>query len=182
MIVSSGDGLGWMEGILRPCLASAEGPGPGSGLHRAGRPGSATGKQDHLPVSALTLNLSLVVPKSQISFWAESSAPRLNPHPQTVPLSGSALSPLGLFWERGSGFPSACSCRVLCRLELVGLERVVRISAKPTKRLQEALQPILAKHGLSLDQVVLHRVSGVAVGQGTVRAAGKVLWSSPQAA
>lgn len=51
--VSSGDGLGWREGILRPCLASAEGPGPGSGLHRAGRPGSATGKQDHLPVSAL---------------------------------------------------------------------------------------------------------------------------------
>lgn len=34
---------------------------------------------------------------------------------------------------------------------------MVRISAKPTKRLQEALQPILAKHGLSLDQVVLHR-------------------------
>ena len=47
--------------------------------------------------------------------------------------------------------------RITFQLELVGLERVVRISAKPTKRLQEALQPILAKHGLSLDQVVLHR-------------------------
>lgn len=47
--------------------------------------------------------------------------------------------------------------RITFQLELVGLERVVRISAKPTKRLQEALQPILAKHGLSMDQVVLHR-------------------------
>ncbi|XP_063086939.1 regulator of G-protein signaling 14 isoform X3 [Cavia porcellus] len=46
---------------------------------------------------------------------------------------------------------------LLCRLELVALERVVRISAKPTKRLHEALQPILAKHGLSLEQVALHR-------------------------
>lgn len=49
--------------------------------------------------------------------------------------------------------------RVLCRLELAALERVVRISAKPTKRLEEALQPILAKHGLSLEHVELHRVS-----------------------
>lgn len=35
----------------------------------------------------------------------------------------------------------------------------MRISAKPTKRLEEALQPILAKHGLSLEHVELHRVS-----------------------
>lgn len=47
--------------------------------------------------------------------------------------------------------------RITFELELVALERVVRISAKPTKRLQEALQPILAKHGLSLEQVALHR-------------------------
>ncbi|XP_023572130.1 regulator of G-protein signaling 14 isoform X6 [Octodon degus] len=47
--------------------------------------------------------------------------------------------------------------RVTFELELAVLERVVRISAKPTKRLQEALQPILAKHGLSLEQVALHR-------------------------
>lgn len=47
--------------------------------------------------------------------------------------------------------------RITFQLELTELERVVRISAKPTKRLQEALQPILAKHGLSLDQVALHR-------------------------
>lgn len=73
---------------------------------------------------------------------------------------------MGFFWEKGPGSPSVVSSRVPRRLELVGLERVVRISAKPTKRLQEALQPILAKHGLSLDQVVLHRVSDGAVGQG----------------
>uniref|UniRef100_A0A452SE21 Regulator of G-protein signaling 14 n=1 Tax=Ursus americanus TaxID=9643 RepID=A0A452SE21_URSAM len=45
--------------------------------------------------------------------------------------------------------------RITFEVELVALERVVRISAKPTKRLQEALQPILAKHGLSPQQVAL---------------------------
>lgn len=52
------------------------------------------------------------------------------------------------------------------RLEVAALERVVRISAKPTKRLQDALQPILAKHGLSPQQVALRLVSRRAVGQG----------------
>ncbi|XP_047412015.1 regulator of G-protein signaling 14 [Sciurus carolinensis] len=47
--------------------------------------------------------------------------------------------------------------RISFELELAALERVVRISAKPTKRLEEALQPILAKHGLNLEQVELHR-------------------------
>uniref|UniRef100_A0A4X1SFS5 Regulator of G-protein signaling 14 n=1 Tax=Sus scrofa TaxID=9823 RepID=A0A4X1SFS5_PIG len=45
--------------------------------------------------------------------------------------------------------------RITFELELAALERVVRISAKPTKRLQDALQPILAKHGLSPQQVAL---------------------------
>ncbi|XP_058533551.1 regulator of G-protein signaling 14 isoform X2 [Ochotona princeps] len=47
--------------------------------------------------------------------------------------------------------------RVSCSLEVVALARVVRISAKPTKRLQDALQPILAKYGLNLQQVSLHQ-------------------------
>ncbi|XP_023364407.1 regulator of G-protein signaling 14 isoform X2 [Otolemur garnettii] len=47
--------------------------------------------------------------------------------------------------------------RITFELELAALERVVRISAKPTKRLQDALQPILEKHGLSPQQVALHR-------------------------
>ncbi|XP_010344908.1 regulator of G-protein signaling 14 [Saimiri boliviensis] len=47
--------------------------------------------------------------------------------------------------------------RITFELELAALERVVRISAKPTKRLREALQPILEKHGLSPLQVTLHR-------------------------
>nr|XP_055242325.1 regulator of G-protein signaling 14 isoform X1 [Gorilla gorilla gorilla] len=47
--------------------------------------------------------------------------------------------------------------RITFELELTALERVVRISAKPTKRLQEALQPILEKHGLSPLEVALHR-------------------------
>lgn len=91
---------------------------------------------------------------------------RLKSHPKLPHPPHSALSPPGLFWERGPGSPPLCSSRVLYRLELANLERVVRISAKPTKRLQEALQPILAKHGLNLDQVVLHRVSSGAVGAG----------------
>ncbi|XP_029798623.1 regulator of G-protein signaling 14 isoform X1 [Suricata suricatta] len=45
--------------------------------------------------------------------------------------------------------------RITFELELAALDRVVRISAKPTKRLQDALQPILAKHGLSPQQVAL---------------------------
>ncbi|XP_036982327.2 regulator of G-protein signaling 14 [Artibeus jamaicensis] len=45
---------------------------------------------------------------------------------------------------------------VTFHLELAALQRVVLISAKPTKRLQEALQPTLAKHGLSPQQVELH--------------------------
>lgn len=65
------------------------------------------------------------------------------------------------------------SQRVPCRLELAALQRVVRISAKPTKRLQEALQPILAKHGLSLQQVALCRVSHGAAGLGQGRGGGE---------
>ncbi|XP_037679031.1 regulator of G-protein signaling 14 [Choloepus didactylus] len=47
--------------------------------------------------------------------------------------------------------------RITFELESAVLERVVRISARPTKRLQEALQPILAKHGLRPQQVALLR-------------------------
>lgn len=72
---------------------------------------------------------------------------------------------LGRVWL-GAGPPAVCCPRVPRRLELTALDRVVRISAKPTKRLQEALQPILEKHGLSPLQVVLHRVSCGAAGRG----------------
>ncbi|XP_036171086.1 regulator of G-protein signaling 14 isoform X2 [Myotis myotis] len=47
--------------------------------------------------------------------------------------------------------------RITFQLELAALQRVVLISAKPTKRLQEALQPILAKHCLSAHQIELRR-------------------------
>lgn len=47
--------------------------------------------------------------------------------------------------------------RITFQLELAALQRVVLISAKPTKRLREALQPILAKHGLSAHQIELRR-------------------------
>lgn len=64
----------------------------------------------------------------------------------------------------GAGAPPFRSPRVPCRLELAALQRVVLISAKPTKRLQEALQPILAKHCLSAHQIELRRVSSGAAG------------------
>ncbi|KAL0608311.1 Regulator of G-protein signaling 14 [Plecturocebus cupreus] len=63
---------------------------------------------------------------------------------------------LGRVWL-GAGPQALCCQKVPRRLELAALERVVRISAKPTKRLQEALQPILEKHGLIPLQVTLHR-------------------------
>lgn len=98
------------------------------------------------------------------------------PPPNCSNRPNSALSPPGLFWEKGPpGSPPLGSSRVLYRLEFANLERVVRISAKPTKRLQEALQPILEKHGLSLEQVVLHRVSDKAVGRGGEAGAGFVV-------
>lgn len=67
------------------------------------------------------------------------------------------------------------SPRVSCSLEVVALARVVRISAKPTKRLQDALQPILAKYGLNLQQVSLRQVRAVAGGLGW--AVGRVVGS-----
>ena len=75
-------------------------------------------------------------------------------------------------WEGFGGGPALCCPRVPRRLELTALERVVRISAKPTKRLQEALQPILEKHGLSPLEVALHRVSCRAAGRGEARRGG----------
>ncbi|KAM8765304.1 regulator of G-protein signaling 14 isoform 2-T2 [Rhynchonycteris naso] len=47
--------------------------------------------------------------------------------------------------------------RISFELELAARHSVVRISAKPTKRLQETLLPTLAKHGLSPQQVELRR-------------------------
>lgn len=66
----------------------------------------------------------------------------------------------------GAGSPPFRSPRVPCRLELAALQRVVRISSKPTKRLQDALEPILGKHRLSPQQVELRRVSRGATGLG----------------
>ena len=85
-----------------------------------------------------------------------------------LPSLGSAPSwaSSGMGWGRGGvGSPRFRSARVPCRLELAALDRVVRISAKPTKRLQEALQPILTKHGLSPQQVALCLVSWGTAGQ-----------------
>lgn len=60
---------------------------------------------------------------------------------------------------RGRAASFLCQRRVPPRLESPALDRLVRISAKPSKLLREALQPVLAKHGLSPQQVELRRVS-----------------------
>uniref|UniRef100_A0A5F8GAG5 RBD domain-containing protein n=1 Tax=Monodelphis domestica TaxID=13616 RepID=A0A5F8GAG5_MONDO len=57
--------------------------------------------------------------------------------------------------EKASEIPS--SCDILCsRLEITALGKVVRITSKSSKRLREALLPILGKHGLSLQQISVH--------------------------
>lgn len=43
-----GAGWGWQGRDSKTYPASVEGPGPGSGLHRAGGSGGAAGEQDHL--------------------------------------------------------------------------------------------------------------------------------------
>lgn len=96
--------------------------------------------------------------------------PRAKGPPPSHPTPQFRLRPLLdlslVAWGRGGArSPPFRSARVPCRVELVALERVVRISAKPTKRLQEALQPILAKHGLSPQQVALCLVSRGTAGQ-----------------
>lgn len=58
-----------------------------------------------------------------------------------------------------AGRAASCASAVPPRLESPALDRLVRISAKPSKLLREALQPVLAKHGLSPQQVELRRVS-----------------------
>lgn len=44
------------------------------------------------------------------------------------------------------------------RLEITPINKTVRILAKSTKHLQEALKPILEKYGLDVTRVLLRRV------------------------
>lgn len=44
------------------------------------------------------------------------------------------------------------------RLEITPINKTVRILAKSTKHLKEALQPILEKYGLDVTRVLLRRV------------------------
>lgn len=70
--------LGWGEeegeGILKLCpSASAEGPSPGSGLHRAGRPGSAAGEQNHPRVSGESPSSNHTSAEGPSTHWGPSS-------------------------------------------------------------------------------------------------------------
>lgn len=60
--------------------------------------------------------------------------------------------------------PWICSCLQppllpLCSLEISSLNKTIRITAKSTKRIREALQPVLGKYGVSVEQARLRRVS-----------------------
>lgn len=46
----------------------------------------------------------------------------------------------------------------LCSLEISSLNKTIRITAKSTKRIREALQPVLGKYGVSMELVLLRRV------------------------
>lgn len=63
-----------------------------------------------------------------------------------------------------SQVPWLCSCLQepllpLCSLEISSLNKTIRITAKSTKRIREALQPVLGKYGVSVEQALLRRVS-----------------------
>lgn len=60
--------------------------------------------------------------------------------------------------------PWLCSCLQepllpLCSLEISSLNKTIRITAKSTKRIREALQPVLGKYGVSVERALLRRVS-----------------------
>lgn len=91
-----------------------------------------------------------------------------------------------------SQVPWLCSCLQepllpLCSLEISSLNKTIRITAKSTKRIREALQPVLGKYGVSVEQALLRRVSsglgqplglGGALGWGLgPGAAGGCLWA-----
>ncbi|NWR20100.1 RGS14 protein, partial [Emberiza fucata] len=63
---------------------------------------------------------------------------------------------------RQSRVPWLCSCPQpplvpLYSLEISSLNKTVRITAKSTKRIREALQPVLGKYGVSVEQALLRR-------------------------
>lgn len=64
---------------------------------------------------------------------------------------------------RQSRVPWLCSCLQqplvpLHSLEISSLSKTIRITAKSTKRIREALQPVLGKYGVSVEQALLRRV------------------------
>lgn len=48
---------------------------------------------------------------------------------------------------------------LLHRLEISSLNKTIRITAKSTKRIREALQPVLGKYGVRMELALLRRVS-----------------------
>lgn len=75
------------------------------------------------------------------------------------------MGALGLMCLKPSspGSPECCSflqppLLSLCSLEISSLNKTIRISAKSTKRIREALQPTLGKYGVSVEQARLRRV------------------------
>lgn len=108
-------------------------------------------------------------------------APR--PTPKAVPKMprlSSCLSCLSMFACRQPLLP-------LCRLEISSLNKTIRITAKSTKRIREALQPVLGKYGVSMELALLRRVRthtsvGTALASGSWDAVvvGPQMWGSGQ--
>lgn len=50
-------------------------------------------------------------------------------------------------------------CRLsFCSLEISSLNKTIRITAKSTKRIREALQPVLGKYSINTELALLRRV------------------------
>lgn len=76
------------------------------------------------------------------------SAP--NPVPQAVPSALALLLPIHICLQQ--------PLLPLCSLEISSLNKTIRITARSTKRIREALQPVLGKYGVSVEQALLRRV------------------------
>uniref|UniRef100_G1PDR0 Regulator of G protein signaling 14 n=1 Tax=Myotis lucifugus TaxID=59463 RepID=G1PDR0_MYOLU len=132
--------------------------GGSEGLEEEMRPAGLGGI--HMPEGQAILppfSLALAIPDSASSQVPNASSSVPLPCPSALPSKLQKALVLDQDCTVLADQEVRLENRITFQLELAALQRVVLISAKPTKRLQEALQPILAKHGLSAHQIELRR-------------------------
>uniref|UniRef100_A0A8B9EL65 Regulator of G protein signaling 14 n=1 Tax=Anser cygnoides TaxID=8845 RepID=A0A8B9EL65_ANSCY len=109
------------------------------------------------------------------SPWTEVSPRRAGPAPPSTAASAASASPtsrsLLMCWLSQKALVLDQECCVLADqevklenrisfewvLEISSLSKTIRITAKSTKRIREALQPVLGKYGVNVELVLLRR-------------------------